>query len=77
MEGQMVDVMLHIDEILDQKSCEDLRDELLQTKGVLAADSDKQKRHLMIIEYDPEIVAPARFIEIARQRGLHTQLIGM
>lgn len=77
MMEKRVDVTLHINEDMDRDSRERLRDELLHISGVMTADAGNAKSHLMIVEYDPDVVDPAMFIEFAEQRGLHMQLIGM
>lgn len=77
MGRKSVDVILHINENLDLSARESLRDELMRIDGVMAAEADTAKQHLMIIEYNPDVTDPASFVELAKQRGLHTQLIGM
>lgn len=77
METKMVDVTLHINEEIDARKREALRDSLLRTRGVLAADYQAARPHLVIIEYDPDVIESSEFVHIARQSGLHAQLIGM
>lgn len=77
MNTKMVDVTLHINEEIDTREREALRDSLLKTRGVLAADYQAAHPHLVIIEYDPDVIGSTEFIHIARQSGLHAQLIGM
>ncbi len=77
MNDRLVDVTLHINEELDQVDRNKLCDELLHISGVNSADASGGKPHLMIVEYNPDVVDPMIFIEYAKQRGLHMQLIGM
>lgn len=77
MSNKMVDVTLHIDEETDPPVREALRDSLLQTRGVMAADYQAATPHLMIIEYDPDAIASSEFIAIANQCGLHAELVGL
>ena len=77
MDNKMVDVTLHIDEHMDAALRETLRDNLLHLRGVMAADSNKARPHLMIIEYDPDVIEAMTFLDVARQRGLHAELIGL
>jgi hypothetical protein len=73
----MSDVTLHIDENAEHDELESLRDNLLNVDGVMAAAYQDETPHLMVIEYDPELVESVRFLEIAKGQGLHGQLVGM
>lgn len=73
----MSDVTLHINEEIGHDDREKLRDVLLNVDGVMAADVRDDKPHLMIIEYDPEIVDARKFIEVSSSQGIHGQLVGL
>ncbi|MDT8386539.1 MAG: ATP-binding protein [Thiogranum sp.] len=73
----MTDVTLHITENTDHAQREKLRDSLLAMNGVMAAAYHDERPHLMIIEYDPNIVEAVEFVEHTRREGLHSQLVGM
>lgn len=77
MANKMVDVVLHIDELLDPDARQALRDRLLHTRGVIAASADEQMPHLLVIEYDPDTIASAQLLSIAEQNGVHGELIGL
>ena len=77
MSEKMTDVTMHIDEDTSHEQREALRDHLLQRDGVLAAAYHDEKPHLVVIEYDPDLVKSADFIEIAKSSGLNAQLIGL
>ena len=77
MDNKMVDVTLHIDEEIDIAMRETLRENLLHLRGVMAADSHKARPHLMIIEYDPDVIEAIKFLDLVKQRGLHAELIGL
>ena len=77
MSEKMTDVTMHIDEDTSHEQREALRDHLLQQDGVLAAAYHDEKPHLVVIEYDPELVNSSDFVEIAKGSGLHAQLIGL
>lgn len=77
MTDKRVDVTLHINENMDQHARNQLCDDLLHMMGVNAAEASDAKPHLMIVEYNPDVVSPVLFVEYAKQRGLHMQLIGM
>jgi hypothetical protein len=76
MTEQMADITLHIDEETSHEGREKLRDKILGTDGVMAAAYHDEKPHLMIIEYDPDVVNSSAFIKITQDSGLHAELIG-
>lgn len=77
MSNQMVDVTLHIDENTSHNDKEQLRDKILVKDGVMAAAYHDDKPHLMIIEYDPQIINSSGFVKIAQESGLHAEIIGL
>ena len=68
-------VTLHIDENTTHDEREGFRDALLALDGVMAAAYHDDKPHLMIVVYVPTLVKSIKFVETARVRGLHTELI--
>lgn len=77
MATKMVDVTIHIDEETSNADREILRDKLLARKGVMAADYKNSKPHLIIVEYDPDIVDSSEFLSIVEKLNFHGELIGM
>jgi len=68
-------VTMHIDENTAHVDREALRDALLNLNGVMAAAYHDDKPHLMVVIYDPESVKSIEFVNVARARGLHAELI--
>ncbi len=77
METNMVDITLHIDEETSQEDREGLRDTYLQLNGVMAADYKNEKPHLMIIEYNPDVISSSDLLKVTKEKGLHAELIGL
>ena len=77
MSDLMVDVTLHIDENTTHDQREEFRDVLLALDGVMAAACHDEKPHLMVIEYDPEIINSIEFVNAAKRSGFHAELIGI
>ena len=77
MTESMVDITLHIDEETSHEDREKLREKILGTDGVMAAACRDKKPHLMIIEYDPNVVNSSAFVKIAQDSGLHAELVGL
>jgi len=74
---QLADVTIHIDETLGTPKMEELRDKLLGQSGVMAADYDKKKPHLMIVEYDPAKNNSDNLLKSVTTQGVHAELIGL
>ena len=68
-------VTMHVDENTTHDDREALRDALLNLKGVMAAAYHDEKPHLMVVIYDPECVRSIEFVNAAKSRGLHAELI--
>ena len=77
MGTKMTDITLHINESTNHSDREALRDSLLGMDGVMAAAYHDEKPHLMMIEYDPDLINSTEFLTSASDRGLHAQLIGL
>jgi hypothetical protein len=68
-------VTLHIDENTTHDEREGFRDALLALNGVIAAAYHDERPHLMVVVYDPALVKSIEFVNVANNRGLHTELI--
>ena len=76
MGTKWAEVTLHIDEETTHDQRESFRDRLLGKDGVIAASCHDERPHLMLIEYDPEIINSREFLAEASNTGLHAELIG-
>jgi len=68
-------VTLHIDENIKHEEREAFRDTLLNMEGVMAAAYHDEKPHLMVVIYNPGLVKSIEFVNAAKNRGLHAELI--
>lgn len=76
MDNKLAEVTVHIDENTSHDERETLRDALLAMDGVMAAAYHDERPHLMLIEYNPDTVNSIEFVNTAKGRGLHAELIG-
>jgi len=76
MSDLMVDVTLHVGENTTHDERDKFRDTLLTLDGVMAAACHDEKPHLILIEYDPELINSIEFVNRAKKSGLHAELIG-
>ena len=77
MSTKLAEVTLHMDEETTHDEREAFRDVLLGMNGVLAAVYHDERPHLMLIEYDPDAVKSIEFVDAAKARGIHAELIGL
>jgi hypothetical protein len=68
-------VTLHVDENTTHDEREGFRDALLNLDGVMAAAYHDERPHLMVVVYDPGLVKSIEFVSVAKNRGLHAELI--
>lgn len=54
---------------------EAFRDALLNLNGVMAAAYHDERPHLIIVIYDPECAKSIEFVDAAKRRGLHAELV--
>jgi hypothetical protein len=77
MNTKMVDVTIHIDEETSDAEKDALRNKLLEQNGVMAADYNSERSHLVIVEYNPDVVDSTELLRIVEKLKLHGELIGM
>jgi hypothetical protein len=74
---QTSDIIIHIDEPLDDDRIWDLERELGTERGILSACVHDRRRHLMLVDFDPEATRPSDILQSVRSRGLHAEMIGL
>lgn len=77
MDTKMTDVTLHIDEETSKEERESLRDTILILHGVMSADYKDDRPHLMVVEYDPDVISSSEFLSVAKTKGFHAELVGL
>ena len=77
METNLAEVTLHIDEDTSHDERENFRDVLLSMDGVMAAAYHDEKPHLIMIEYNPDVINSIEFVDAAKKQSLHAELIGL
>ena len=77
MGAKLAEVTLHIDEDTSHDERENFRDVLLAIDGVMTAAYHDEKPHLMLIEYNPDVIHSIEFVNTAVKHNLHAELIGL
>ncbi|MEJ1297946.1 MAG: ATP-binding protein [Candidatus Sedimenticola sp. (ex Thyasira tokunagai)] len=76
MENQVADVTLHIDQEISADEMEKLLGAFKQREGVIKIQTNPEKKHLMVIKYNPEQISSKDLVTIPRYLGLRAELIG-
>jgi hypothetical protein len=74
--GRLAEVVVHIDEDLADEQREILEQDLRTLRGILDLSFCRNRHHLMIVQYQPEMVSSTRLIEQVRRLAGRAQLIG-
>ncbi len=73
---QRVDIVVHVDDMLDEEQRRELIGSLERMGGVQCATFTEGRPHLMRVEYDPETMNSQDLIGTFSQHRLHAELIG-
>ena len=67
MDTRLAEVTLHIDEETSHDAREKFRDVLLAMNGVIAAAGQDERPHLMLIEYNPDVINSTQVCECSKR----------
>ena len=73
----MADVVIHISESVDHDRRTEIADAIRGQTGVMGVAHHDEKPHLLIVEYDPASVQARDLLQVALDRGVHAQLVGL
>jgi len=77
MDIHLADVTLHVDQSLNQNEMGKLETAIRQKEGVVSVHINPQKNHLVLVQYNPEVVHSKEFMDILQHQGLKGELIGL
>jgi hypothetical protein len=77
MPNQRVDVTVHIDEELDSNRTNEVCELLRHRDGVFNVHCAEHKKHLLVVEYDPESITSGDILQQITGQGLHGELVGL
>jgi len=69
-------VVVHIDESLNSDNRGELLQKIEAIDGVLSADVQDQRPHLMIVDYNPQQTKSMEVLSGVQNSGVHAQLVG-
>ncbi|WP_200252874.1 heavy metal-associated domain-containing protein [Thiococcus pfennigii] len=77
MEIQLVDVTLHISDDLDDAQRAKIEDQLRALDGVVSVHAPSDRRHLAVVQYNPEKVDSSQLLDVVKANGIRAELIGL
>ncbi|MDH5545886.1 MAG: ATP-binding protein [Gammaproteobacteria bacterium] len=77
MSANLVDVTIHIDETLTLDQQNEIETMIREANGVVGVGHRKERAHLFIIEYDPDVINSSEILEVVKSSGVHAELIGL
>jgi 3'-phosphoadenosine 5'-phosphosulfate sulfotransferase (PAPS reductase)/FAD synthetase len=72
---QAVDIMIHIDEMLDTTQQQAIEAELREIEGVIAPRFNKP--HLLVISYNADSTNTAALLKTVKDRGCRAQVVAL
>ncbi len=77
MDINLADVTIHIDETLDDDGRNKLEDAFRDRDGVVSVLINPERPHLVVVEYNPQVIKSRDLVDIPRFSGLHGELVGL
>ena len=69
-------VVVHIDETLSAEEINQVEQNVADVGGVVSACVHERTPHLMVVDYDPQVLSSTYLLHQLKGRGLHAELIG-
>ena len=71
-----LDIVVHIDELLDEQNRRRLEQAMKNETGIERAHFNNDRQHLLIVGYDPNQTSSSKILKLVQQQRLNAQLIG-
>lgn len=75
-QGRLSEVVIHVNDALDEEQREAFEQALRGMRGILDLSFCRNRHHLMIVQYQPDMVSSGTLIEQVRLLAGPAQLIG-
>ena len=71
-----VGIVIHINEVLQQEQINKLENSLGSDAGVKEARVNRDRKHLMLVDYMPGIITARQVIDYVKSKGYNAVLVG-
>lgn len=68
--------IVHIDETLTAQEIHEIEKGLAGYNGIVSACVHEKTPHLMVVDYDPNVVTSAMLLGFVAGNGVHAELVG-
>ena len=76
MSDHIVNIVVHIDEMLSEDQIQAMEKDISYAGGVYAACVHERTPHLMVVDYDPMETHSSALLHNVQNHGVHAELIG-
>jgi len=77
MNTRFNEVLVHIDEVLDEDTLQNLEEGIRRDTGVVSVGHNPEKSHMIMVVYDSESTRASSLLHSIQEQGLHAQLVGL
>lgn len=77
MDIQLVDVVVHIDQTLEEEHRMRIEGQLRGINGVVSVHNSDDRPHLLIVQYNPDKTGSATILETVTGQGVSAELVGL
>jgi len=77
MDIPLTDVIVHIDETLSEQELQAIEGNLRGHDGVVSVHVQPEKRHLLVVQYNPSHIGSAGILDAVTSKGVHAELVGL
>lgn len=77
MKQRKANVVVYVGKSLTEQSREHIERFIRQQDGVFGTRSSDRTRHLMLVDYDPEVVSASGLLQGIHRQGVDARLIGL
>lgn len=71
-----VEIIIHIDENLDDEHRQRLVESLSKDKGITRAAINPEKNHLLVVDYQPDLINSQQVLQQVKAKGFEAELVG-
>jgi hypothetical protein len=73
---ECIELIVHIDETLSEPKLTQLESDLCCDNGIETVHINPTRRHLMLVDYAPDLVKAADVLAYVKNKGVHAELVG-
>ena len=77
MSNDIVDIEVHVDELLSEEKKTELIESVRHLDGVVSIGFSDTKPHMAFVEYNPDAVNSKAILDRVKDCGVHAELIGL